>query len=519
MSSFLAKYIEEGMVIPGDGRNGPCTVYYNWPNATTTMTVNLVDGKREGEAIIRVNGNQYWKLEYRNGELNGVIEEYASRGQVILRGHCVNGVEVGLFEEYWPDGTLYWRGYYRNGKRYSQVTKSATRNGYYEERRVGSNQILSIAQYDELLHDKNGHCIEYEDGEVVCDWLYINGVRVKMIEGFGSDYAAECVVNGRREEDVTLWDDDISLPFERGVNASFAVYDIMRGSIFGVVKRADKWYQIELGAYKNRIIEADPNGNGIRVYEGHEWKTIAQDVKGCIDLDVNGERWEGGVKDGEPFGYGVLYDGEGEKVYEGFMANGRRICYGRDFYSDINALKYDGCYANDRRCGYGVLYERKGTIDYEGLWDDGNPYVISNSTRFHTLMESIDIPSSSFNRVEQFLLPCLFQSLKQLVIGDCCFQHVKQFLVDGLNELEIIRIGEWCFSFSSRWDVIRDSTDKSASCRIRNCPKLESIRSGDYSFSSYHSFELETLPSLKTLELGKKCCYSCPEFSLAGRDD
>ena len=95
-------------MIPGDGRNGPCTVYYNWPNATTTMTVNLVDGKREGEAIIRVNGNQYWKLEYRNGELNGVIEEYASRGQVILRGHCVNGVEVGLFEEYWPDGTLYW---------------------------------------------------------------------------------------------------------------------------------------------------------------------------------------------------------------------------------------------------------------------------------------------------------------------------------------------------------------------------------------------------------------------------
>ena len=40
--------------------------------------------------------------------------------------------------------------------------------------------------------------------------------------------------------------------------------------------------------------------------------------KTVLDLNDEGERWEGEVHQGQPYGWGVLYDKEGEKKYEGF---------------------------------------------------------------------------------------------------------------------------------------------------------------------------------------------------------
>ena len=37
-----------------------------------------------------------------------------------------------------------------------------------------------------------------------------------------------------------------------------------------------------------------------------------------LDLSDEGERWEGDVLDNQPFGWGVLYDADGEKMYKGF---------------------------------------------------------------------------------------------------------------------------------------------------------------------------------------------------------
>ena len=61
---------------PDDGRNGYCTVYLKEQLCDCVMGVNLVNGKREGDAIIRHDNYRIWKLEYRNGELNGVVEKY-----------------------------------------------------------------------------------------------------------------------------------------------------------------------------------------------------------------------------------------------------------------------------------------------------------------------------------------------------------------------------------------------------------------------------------------------------------
>ncbi|OAO14926.1 hypothetical protein AV274_3370 [Blastocystis sp. ATCC 50177/Nand II] len=64
--------------------------------------------------------------------------------------------------------------------------------------------------------------------------------------------------------------------------------------------------------------------------------------KQVLDLNDDGERWEGDVLNNQPCGWGVLYDSEGEKKYEGFMIGEAYVCYGTQYYSDIQRVEYEG---------------------------------------------------------------------------------------------------------------------------------------------------------------------------------
>ena len=55
--------------------------------------------------------------------------------------------------------------------------------------------------------------------------------------------------------------------------------------------------------------------------------------------------------------------------------------------------------------------------------------------------------------------------------------------------------------------------------RIVNCPKLKSIQIGHWSFADYHSFELNNLPSLQTIDITERCFEYAPSFSLTGLID
>ena len=112
----------------------------------------------------------------------------------------------------------------------------------------------------------------------------------------------------------------------------------------------------------------------MRVYDGDDWKESEQDGVDCIDLDVNGRRWEGGVKDGKPFGYGELYDEEGKKEYEGFMVDGVKNCKGIEYYGSIGETKYDGWFTDGKRFGDGILYDRNGLVEYDGIWKNDMVY-------------------------------------------------------------------------------------------------------------------------------------------------
>ena len=285
------------------------------------------------------------------------------------------------------------------------------------------------------------------------------------------------------------------------------VYDLESGLQYGVVKESGMYYYFKSSADENRVITADLKNRKLEVYE-NEILINETGTQAIVDLDTNGRRWEGGVNNGKPYGFGVIYDEEGRKEYEGFMINESKTGYGIEYYSDISRVKYDGCYNNNNRFGKGTLYDRNGVIEYEGIWKNDTPY----SSQFdgetvdnHT--ESIVIPDKSLNKPESIILPSFLHSLKHIVIGDYCFEGVRLFELDGLRELNSIVTGEKSFRINHNCDN---------TCRLVNCPKLESIQIGDDSFSNYHSFELSNLPSLQTIRICRNCFYLAPLFSLTG---
>ena len=99
--------------------------------------------------------------------------------------------------------------------------------------------------------------------------------------------------------------------------------------------------------------------------------------------------------------------------------------------------------------------------------------------------------------------------LNRIVIGDNCFGKVRVFDLDGLSELESVVIGQQSFKISS-------SERSDGDYRIVNCPKLKSIQICGGSFWDYHSFELNNLPSLQSIDMGGYCFNWAPSFSLTG---
>ena len=178
---FLSEFVEASVEKPADGRNGKCTVHYSGQHSDFVMKVKLVNGLRDGEALIVNDGVPYLKLTYNNGVMTGSVERMNQYGIIDLKGQAVNGIEKGLFIEYGDRKKETWRGYYRNGRRYSEVVKSRRVKGWYDERSVEKRELLSIAEYDEDLHDKNGRCMEYENEEWVGEWMYESGVKGRCV--------------------------------------------------------------------------------------------------------------------------------------------------------------------------------------------------------------------------------------------------------------------------------------------------------------------------------------------------
>ena len=254
---------------------------------------------------------------------------------------------------------------------------------------------------------------------------------------------------------------------------------------------------------------------------GNEMKELPLCKMGRLELDMNGGRWEGGVKNGKAFGFGVLYNEEGRKKYEGFLWNGKKNGWGCLYRDDVELVEYRGCFYDDQKWGYGVELSEAGDVSYSGYWMNGKKYpkeIKERALEISTQQKEVSFCCSP--DVNSFELVKWIASLEKLVIKDMSFQEVALFSLDGLPKLKIVEIGSVCYSESRDYEA-KEKCDsqfqnrkKNSSFRILSCPSLSSIVIGDYSFYDYSSVKLNDLPMLESITMGQSAFKNCHSILL-----
>ena len=238
-----------------------------------------------------------------------------------------------------------------------------------------------------------------------------------------------------------------------------------------------------------------------------------------LDLSVDGDRWEGDVLNGNPYGWGVLYDKRNRMVYEGFQINGVHACYGRAYYADLSKMEYEGEWCEGMRWGRGTQYNRNGEIVYDGEWlSDGhvetNITLRKESELLHNHIEELSVCDNACNGEEWKVLDLsLLPLLKDLAIGSECFGCIEEVKLIGLTELKRVVIGKKSFCNS------RSCDDDSAVryFHLKNCPSLVSLKIGEYSFQDFTVCEIESVDSLELIEIGEMdnlCCFERASLEL-----
>ena len=264
----------------------------------------------------------------------------------------------------------------------------------------------------------------------------------------------------------------------------------------------EKFPSIVVELCLNGVIEVDTASHTLLRVNGEEVKGIEHNQ--VLDLNDDGERWEGDVQDNQPYGWGVLYDSENRIAYEGFRIRGVNVCYGRSYYSEVGVIECEGGICEGKRWGRGIQYDRKGKTVFDGKWMNdehlSRRIVLSEENQFlHNHIEELIIESNNCNGPEWTALDLGFISHLQLLeVGDECFEYVNEVKLIGLSELERVVIGEMCFNI-----------EKSPGCfYLKNCERLRELKMGHHSFMNYSVCEIENVPSLEVIEIGELNEYS-----------
>ena len=107
-----------------DEADGEHTIHFDDKYEDCEMRVKVVNGKREGKAIVWKGGERYLIVTYRNGVVDGRVERMDEEGDVELRGVLVKGVESGLFEE-----VREWRVVFGGGEEWERRTGNGLVSG------------------------------------------------------------------------------------------------------------------------------------------------------------------------------------------------------------------------------------------------------------------------------------------------------------------------------------------------------------------------------------------------------
>ena len=214
-------------------------------------------------------------------------------------------------------------------------------------------------------------------------------------------------------------------------------------------------------------------------------------VVDVLDLDAQGQRWEGFILDSKPCGYGEYYDSEGRLVYQGIMVGETYMCYGICYFADTGKISYEGMLNNGKRCGSGYQLDRDGTMLSSGYWIGDK--VVSFSYCIS--------PRGDFSGLHSLLQHLVINSIRKDIgskLSFCCF----------FNQLETLSFGE-------------NSCPSVVFCQLEHLPVLRSVHFGIGSFCArkHSSLQLECLsishcPSLTIVSFERDSCHYAKQFHL-----
>ena len=304
--------------------------------------------------------------------------------------------------------------------------------------------------------------------------------------------------------------------------------NVDKGEMRGVCKRGEEVIEVKENENEVELMIVNVLNHSMIVLKGLKGEELNEmDLSELVeneivDLNDDGMRWEGEVLKGDLFGYGCLYDEENELEYEGWMIEGKKRCYGIEYWNDIGLKKYCGCYYDGLKNGYGLLYDRNGMIEYEGLFKDDVVIDVNDDMRMKWIddcelivtscIESLFIDDRFNPDISSLILNNSLISLKRIVIGDDCFEKVNRFVIDGLNELETIIIGKDSFKLDN-------GPREGNKCVIMNCDQLNEIHIGYSSFRLYESLECKNLRSLISIQLGSGAFSNCHSIVFESMND
>ena len=265
----------------------------------------------------------------------------------------------------------------------------------------------------------------------------------------------------------------------------------------------EKAHSIVVELSRDRVIEVDTAAHKLVSVNGEDGKGIEHNV--VLNLSDDGERWEGDVLQNKPFGWGVLYDSENRLMFEGFRIGEAYVCYGTLYYSDIQKVEYEGEWFEGKRWGRGILYDRTGNIVNNGGWvrDEQLCKIVmlnEENQLLHNHVEELIVENNSCNGLEWKGVDfSILVELRELRVGNECFENVEEVKLIGLDKLERVVIGESSFTKCMRGKP-RCTIDRCF--YLKNCKNVKELKMGCYSFSDYSVCEIENAPCLEVIEMG-----------------
>lgn len=246
---------------------------------------------------------------------------------------------------------------------------------------------------------------------------------------------------------------------------------IQENTVLGIKYTTNILYNEQIGWHGNRVhylhqdndgsfrlIDCDISSKEMTVTEWRsEIMTLSRfnydnTTPKCVkDLNNDGYRWEGSLLNGLPFGYGCIYGSDNELMYCGFVFEGKKVCYGMEYYPSINIIQYCGSFVNGLRYGFGFLYDMNGNEVYSGEWAYGNNKLYelciykNNGLCFDFSVNSVRIDTlKDITR----LIVIKLSYLKKLEIGNDSFPSTICCQIKDCDALEEIVIKESCFMLS-----------------------------------------------------------------------